>query len=288
MAILTYIVDQKYDQQRLDSFLRDKGGISSSVLKRAKNIPNGLTMDGTHIRTVDPVKAGSVVRIDTGEEVRSYHKCLIPVEVAYEDAHLIVYNKPSDMPSHPSKGHPFDTLGNVFAAGASTEGLTYRPINRLDKDTSGLVFAAKNQHAAWFYADRIQKTYLALVTGEVSEEQGRIDAPIEREEPDSIRRVVREDGQTAVSNYRVVGRYEGYTAVELVLETGRTHQIRVHMAHIGYPLLGDTLYGGSTEQITRQALHCMGAELLKEDGSKVVITAQLPSDMAKLTGDISL
>ncbi len=286
MAILTYIVDQQYDGQRLDSFLREKGGLSSSVIKRAKNIPNGLTMEGNHIRTIDPVKAGAVVRVDPGEEQRSYHKYHQPVEVVYEDDHLIVYNKPSDMPSHPSKGHPFDTLGNVFAAGESTEGLTYRPINRLDKDTSGLVFVAKNQHAAWFYADRIHKTYLALVTGSLAEEQGRISGAIERESPDSIRRMVREDGQPAVTNYRLLRRYEGYTAVALLLETGRTHQIRVHMSHIGHPLLGDILYGGSTERISRQALHCYEAVVLKEDGSQVVIKAQLPEDIARLTGDL--
>lgn len=288
MAILTYIVDPRYDNWRLDSFLREKGGLSGSVLRRAKQIPDGLTMNGEHIRTIDPVRAGATVRVDTGEEQRSYLPYHRAVEVAYEDEHLIVYNKPSDMPSHPSKGHPFDTLGNVFAAGESTAGLTYRPINRLDKDTSGLVFAAKNQHAAYFYPERIQKTYLALVTGSVTGEQGRIDGAIDREAPDSIRRTVREDGQPAVTNYRILGRYEGYTAVALVLETGRTHQIRVHMAHIGHPLLGDTLYGGSTEQIPRQALHCGEALLLKEDGSEVLIKAALPDDMAGLVEDLTL
>lgn len=288
MAILTYIVDARYEAQRLDSFLRDKGGLSGSVLKRAKQIPGGLTMDGNPIRTIDLVKAGAVVRVDTGEEQRSYHKCHRAVEVVYEDAHLIVYNKPSDMPSHPSRGHPFDTLGNVFAAGESTEGLTYRPINRLDKDTSGLVFVAKNQHAAWFFADRIQKTYLALAAGSFEEEQGQICGGIEREAPDSIRRMVRADGQRAVTNYRVLSRYEGYTAAALLLETGRTHQIRVHLSHIGHPLLGDALYGGSTELIARQALHCYEAVLLKEDGSEALIRAQLPGDMAGLARDLLL
>lgn len=282
MAVLTFVVGKEYDGERLDSFLRKQAGISSSVIKRSKNISGGLTIDGDHIRTVDKVWTGATIRVDTGEEFRSYHKSEITVDVAYEDEGLIVYNKPSDMPSHPSKGHPFDTLGNVFASGTTTAGLTYRPINRLDKDTSGLVFVAKNQHAASFFASRIHKTYLAVVTGNLSQDTGTIIGAIEREEPDSMRRIVREDGQHAVTHYKVLLRKDSFTMVELSLETGRTHQIRVHMSHIGHPLLGDTLYGGTTELIQRQALHCGKATILLENNETIDVFAPLPQDFSSI------
>ena len=161
-------------------------------------------------------------------------------------------------PAHQSCGHAADTLANVFAAHCDRLGvdLMYRPLNRLDRDTSGAVLVAKNRYAAAAVTNNFHKTYQAILLGAPPQPQGRVDAPIRREQPEQMRRIVAPDGQRAVTNYRVLAQAEGLSLVDFVLETGRTHQIRVHMAHLGCPVLGDGMYGQPSDRIARQALHC--------------------------------
>ena len=255
MAVLTFSVPSEWDKKPVGEFLRRAHGVSGTTLKLAKRIPDGITQNGIHVRTVDPACAGAQIRLVVDGETHSYRPLFLDVPVLYEDGFFAAFDKPAGLASHPSRGHPYDTMANVYAARPQTAGLVYRPLGRLDRDTSGVLLAAKNAHAA--YAARItEKRYLALLCGELPRVNGAIDAPIGREGEDTPRRTVRPDGQRAVTRWHVICAEKGFTLAELWLETGRTHQIRVHMAHLGCPLAGDALYGGRADLIERQALHC--------------------------------
>ena len=171
----------------------------------------------------------------------------IPLCVLYEDEYLLAVDKPINMPVHPSRGNSLPTLANAVRAYIGHP-FVFRAVNRLDRDTSGIVIIAKSQLAAAALSDSLkrgefEKKYLARVVGTPSISEGEIDAPIERESEGSMRRTVRADGKRAVTKYRVVKSEADTSLVELTLITGRTHQIRVHMAHIGHPLVADFLYG---------------------------------------------
>ena len=200
--------------------------------------------------------------------------------MVFENESVIVFNKPQGMPVHPSMNHYEDTLGNYFSA--LYPELTFRPVNRLDKGTSGLCIVAKDAHAASLLQGCCTKVYYAAAEGETPPE-GRIDAPIARERESIILRCVREDGQPSVTEYRRITFSGRYSLLEVRPLTGRTHQIRVHFAHIGHPLAGDDMYGGGLENITRQALHC-GSITFREPqtGEMMTVTAELPDDMAAL------
>ena len=220
----------------------------------------------------------------------------LTVPVAYEDENLVIFNKPSGMPVHPSIKHQGDTLGNCFSA--MYQGLTFRPINRLDKDTSGLCAVAKSAHSANFYSGKIDKVYYAVTEGSpvpTREIQGiawtetasgyRIDAPIGRAGESIIRREVRGDGQYAVTNYTIVKESERHSLVRVVLETGRTHQIRVHFSSVGHPLAGDDFYGGSLESCKVQALHCGEMSFPSFEGEKIKVCCPLRADMEALAAN---
>ncbi|MBQ6181013.1 MAG: RluA family pseudouridine synthase [Ruminococcus sp.] len=204
----------------------------------------------------------------------------LDVPVAYESGSVVVFDKPAGMPVHPSIKHQGDTLGNFFAARYPE--LTFRPINRLDRDTSGLCAVAKDAFAAKLLQGNIDKVYYAAVHG-VTDESGTIDAPIARERESIILRCVREDGQPAVTHFRRIAFNGRYSLEEIILETGRTHQIRVHFSSKGHPLAGDDMYGGSREDIGRQALHCgklMFREPLTDEA--VAVASELPREILSL------
>jgi 23S rRNA pseudouridine1911/1915/1917 synthase len=211
-----------------------------------------------------------------------------PLDILYEDEDLICLNKPAGLVVHPSHGHFADTLANYLAHYFLKNGEPHeiRTVGRLDKDTSGVICFAKSRTAAAIMAGQTgegaaQKTYLALAEGTFDENAGEVDAPISREYEEKIRRVVREDGAHAVTHYRVVTQYAGYALVRLSLETGRTHQIRVHMAHIGHPLLGDPIYGSARPGLARAALHAASISMKQPfTRQALMITAPLPEDMA--------
>lgn len=282
MATLEFTVPPEWDGKRLDAFLRTAHHFSGTTIKRAKNTEGGLTMDGSHIRTIDPLRAGAVVRVVAETQQRSYPPSAATADVLYADDDLTIFNKPAGMPCHPSKGHPYDTLANVFAARPDTRGLFFRPVGRLDRDTSGAVLCAKHAHAAYrlFGEDKPAKIYLAMITGALPQPYGVVDAPICRETEGSRRRCVRADGQRAVTHYKTLLVSAGLSLLALWLETGRTHQIRVHMAHLGCPLAGDGLYGGDCTVLPRHALHCYVLALTHPlSGATVRVVAGLPADM---------
>ncbi len=184
------------------------------------------------------------------------------------------------MPVHPSIRHQGDTLGNYFSS--LFPELTFRPVNRLDRDTSGLCVIAKNALAASSLQGECRKIYYAAVHG-IIEESGTIDAPITRRQQSIITRCVSPEGRRAVTHYRRLSFNEKYSLAEIVLETGRTHQIRVHFSHIGHPLAGDDLYGGLRENISRQALHCGNMSFTEPvSGELITVNAPLPEDIEGL------
>ena len=182
----------------------------------------------------------------------------IPLDVVYEDAFALVVEKPPHLAVHPTLNYPLDTLANGYAAWALRQGRSpvFRPVNRIDKDTSGLVLAAQNGYAAPLLAQRVEKLYYAVAEGELPLGPGVIDAPIGRQGESIIGRCVTPDGKPSRTEYTVLKAENGLSLAACVPVTGRTHQIRVHFASIGHPLAGDDLYGGSRARIGRQALHC--------------------------------
>ena len=265
------IINAHDDGKKLGEVLI-KRGVSRRLLTRLKRTEKGITRNGETIRTIDEVFKGDIVILNEQDEALLEPNGALKVEILYEDDQLIVFNKPPFMPVHPSIKHQGDTLGNFFAAKCS--GLTFRPVNRLDRDTSGCVIAAKNQYAAKALQGTYEKVYYAICHGIFNKRNGFVNAPIAREQESIIKRCVRSDGQSAVTRYEVISASEKYSLLKLSLENGRTHQIRVHMAHIGHPVAGDDLYGGSREDYPRQALHCGEVEFIHPiNGKKVKVTA---------------
>lgn len=274
-------------------FLR-QCGVSRRLVTKLKRVPMGITRNGELLRTVDVVQKGDVVVLKNLDEslLEPNENLLVPI--AYEDENLVIFNKPAGMPVHPSIKHQGDTLGNCFSA--MYPQLTFRPINRLDKDTSGLCAVAKNAHSANVYGGAIDKVYFAVTEGkpvpvksfdgikwtETAEGNYRIDAPIGRAGESIIRREVRSDGQYAVTNYTIMKCGKEHSLVRVVLETGRTHQIRVHFSSVGHPLAGDDFYGGSLECCKVQALHCGEMSFLSFDNKAITVSCPLREDMLAL------
>ena len=288
-----YQVEEKDDGRRLEHFLRDRG-FSRRLIISLKHTPLAMQIDGEHARTIDRVRTGNRVTVlfpdDHNESVPCEDK---RVPIVYQDESVIVYDKPPGMATHQTLRHPIGTLANVFAADMRRQGLdrTFRVLNRLDRDTSGLVVVAKDAHAAAALTrSKVQKTYYAVVSGVLPDESGTIDAPIARLHEGTTERCVREDGAHAVTHYRVLARGKDRTFVEVHLETGRTHQIRVHFRFLGHTLLGDDMYGGSREQIARQALHCGEVRFAHPvEGQMLEFRSNLPDDMqAILPGNVDM
>ena len=220
----------------------------------------------------------------------------IPLDVVYEDSDVIVINKPSGMVVHPAPGHADGTLVNalLYHCGASLSGIggALRPgiVHRIDRDTSGLIIAAKNDAAhqsltAQLSDHTLGRTYECIVTGNLREDAGTVDAPIARHPSDRKKMAVVPGGRNAVTHWEVIARYPGYTHVRCRLETGRTHQIRVHMAYLGHPILGDTVYGNKKEVpgLTGQCLHAVGLQFIHpRTGELVRLSCPLPEEFTRM------
>lgn len=233
-------------------------GYSRRIITQLKREPEHILRNGVHVRMVDRVCAGDRITVILAEERLLRANPLLQVGIVYEDADLILFDKPPAMPVHPSFAHANDTLGNFFAFHTQSRGerISFRPINRLDADTTGLCLVAKNPLAASVLAQQVQKEYTAVLCGEPVQDSGEINLPIARDPSNPVRRCVSKEGQPSVTRYEVLNRKNGYTLVRVQLVTGRTHQIRVHFSHLGYPLAGDSMYGGDCSRIGRQALCC--------------------------------
>ena len=261
--VLEYEIPSEYDGANITTVLKQHFKISTNLIKDLKKYKEGIQVNGEHKRVVDFVAKGDILKItirDTASE--NIVPTDIPLDIVYEDEDVLVINKLPNMPTHPSMGNYENSLANgvMYYYKSKGEERVFRAVNRLDKDTSGLMAVAKNSYIHARLGEEIQKKelkrkYMCIVCGDV-ERDGTVDAPIRRADGSVINRIVAPDGQRAVTHYRVIKRYGEYTLLEMKLETGRTHQIRVHMAYIGHPLVGDWLYGTEDHNIAkRQMLH---------------------------------
>ncbi|MCH5321944.1 MAG: RluA family pseudouridine synthase [Eubacterium sp.] len=254
MRVIEFEIKEKDNNRQIREFLRDFG-VSSALLTKLKRTENGITLNGNFARSIDEIHTGDRLSISI-ENDGKMPKPLVDnnVEMVYSDEDILVLNKPPMMPVHESRNHQGDTLANAAACYMDSD-TAFRSVYRLDRDTSGLVLIAKNELAASKLAGKIKKDYYA-VCGGVLTDSGTIDLPIKRMGDSIIKRGVFDDGERAVTHWNAVKNNGKNTLLKINLETGRTHQIRVHFSHLGYALLGDTLYGGNCEDIERQALHC--------------------------------
>lgn len=281
MRIIEFEITVSDDGRQIRDFLREFG-VSSSLLTKLKNTENGITINDEFARTIDRLYAGDRLKIAIESKGKMPSKLICSeVRAEYNDEDILILNKPAFMPVHESRNHQGDTLANA-AACYMDENNAFRAVYRLDRDTSGLVLIAKNELAAGKLAGNIKKDYYAVVSGELSG-SGTINLPIRRVRESIIERGVFDDGERAVTHWEAVDSKEGRTLIKINLETGRTHQIRVHFSHLGYPLLGDTLYGGDTSLINRQALHCKTVYFKHPVTSKsIVIDSDFPTDFKGL------
>lgn len=266
--------------QLLGNYLRTKCGISNGLLRKLKHTDGGILVNGNPAKVYENVVCGDEIVLTENEVCDLTANAALEAEAVYETDDLVVFDKPAGMPVHPSIRHRDDTLGNLFAARYPEN--VYRPVNRLDKDTSGLCIVAKNTRSAALLQGSGEKVYYAAVHG-ITDEAGTIDAPIAREQESIITRCVREDGKRAVTHYRRIAVSEKYSLLEIHLETGRTHQIRVHFSYTGHPLAGDDMYGGSPEDISRQALHCGKITFESPSGEGMIeVNSDIPQDIKNL------
>ena len=291
---LCYRITEESSGQTILQYLKNKGYSSSNVVA-LKKIEKSILVNGNWEHVTYKLKADDLLEIHYTEAASSENivPTPLPLSIVYEDEDILVINKSYDMPIHPSLNNYTNTLANAIMHYYTQKGenFTFRCINRLDRDTTGLVLLAKHGISAGILSMQMQKreihrTYLALVEGQFPNDSGTIDAPIARKEASIIEREVNfESGEKAITHYRVLQTSAvcDYTLLSLKLETGRTHQIRVHMQHIGHPLIGDTLYPSDCSRIHRQALHSSRLSFRHPiTAEEMNFYAELPNDMSRL------
>ena len=281
---------------RLDAFLSADGALTRS--QAARLIAEGrVRINGKPAAKSARLSGGETVTVDVPQlRETALPPQDIPLDVVYEDDDVIVVNKPTGLVVHPAPGHPDGTLVNALLhhCGDSLSGIggEKRPgiVHRIDRDTSGLIIAAKNDAAhlalsAQLKDHSLSRTYECLVTGNMKQDSGTVDAPIGRSSADRKKMAVVPTGRRAVTHWEVVARYPGVTHLRCRLETGRTHQIRVHMAHIGHPILGDTVYGAKkpVPGLTGQCLHATGLRFVHpRTGEPVELHCPLPPEFTAM------
>lgn len=256
---IDYTVPSEFDGRKAFTFLRGPCGLSMRIVRMLKYTENGMLLNGSPMRTIDFIKAGDTVSVFIPDDTVFIEPTKAEIDIVYEDEDILVINKTPFMAMHPTHNHQGDTLANAVAAYLAEKGksASFRAVGRLDKGTSGLVVCALNPLSASKLSGKVKKEYAALVKGELDGE-GSVDVPIYRPDPmKTLRACSYELGvEPALTRWRVEKKYEGATLISLRLETGRTHQIRVHMAHEGHPLAGDNMYGDFMPEIGHQLLHC--------------------------------
>ena len=295
---LTYTTENLIASLPVSRFLKQKGFSSQNLVQLKKN-PDAVLANGVPCFMNHVLQPGDTLTLHLREE-RSSEKIPpvdLPLDIVYEDADLMVLNKPAGMPIHPSMNNYYNSMANALAYYFEQQNcpFVFRCINRLDRDTSGLTIVAKHYVSAGMLSamiankavSGITREYLAIVKGSVQPPEGTITAPLGRKEGSIIERTVDfEKGEAAVTHYKVLDTKNGYSLVSLILETGRTHQIRIHMKYLGYPLIGDYLYNPDMERIQRQALHAWKLSFRHPiTGEMLDFAAPLPEDMAMVAGD---
>lgn len=289
---IDYIIDEDSAGLRVEQFLRRKR-YSGQNLSEIKRMPKSILVNGVHYYMRQELSTGDhlQVRICETQNSEKIPPTKLPLDIIYEDEDLLVLNKPAGMPIHPSLNNYTNSMANALAYYFQSQGkpFIFRCCNRLDRDTSGLTIVSKHLVSGSILSDmtkyrEVHREYLAIARGSVTPSEGTIQAPLGRKEGTIIERTVDwEHGEDAVTHYKVVKEANGHSLVSLRLETGRTHQIRIHMKYLGYPLIGDYLYNPDMEYMTRQALHSHHMEFTHPiTGENMSFTAPLPEDMVRV------
>lgn len=278
---------------RVDTLLRRDLGLSGTLIRRIKWLDDGILLDGQRVNTRALPVAGQVLSVRLSDPERRSGVVAMPgpLDIVYEDEDVIVLNKAPGVSVHPGPGHLYDTLGNFLIDYYDKTGVEgdFHPVHRLDRGTSGLMVVAKHPHAqevlkGQLHTDEFQRTYLAVCVGHPNPPSGIVDAPMGDVEGSLVEQQVRPDGKAARTKYETVEQTEEYTLLRLILDTGRTHQIRVHMAYLGHPLVGDFLYGQEDlNLITRPALHSAKLAFRQPITKKILnFSSPLPEDISNL------
>ena len=286
--IISYINED--ENLTLKEVLLDKLNFSVRSLSKMKRYKT-VKVNNEYIKPSEKIKKGDLIEVKIEEDMADFKPQNLDLPILYDDFDIIMVNKPPFMVVHPTKSHYENTIANgvTHYIMEKNEKVKVRFVNRLDMNTSGLVIVAKNPYAQFVLSsdmkeDKVEKMYIAVVKGVVKEDSGTINEPIYRPTDDSVKRIVHKDGQPSVTHFEVVERLKNATVLKLKLETGRTHQIRVHLNHIGHGIIGDELYGHVDEiLINRQALHAFSLRFkqprTRED---LEFKAPLPRDMEEL------
>ncbi len=291
-----YLVTVEDEGEKIKNIIKRQFSLSSRLMTKLKTGDCVFLNDSPVKLYVTPV-AGDIIKINFPYERSEFVPENIDINIVYEDSDILIINKQPGHVVHPTKGHPTGTMANGIMKYMidSAQSFKIRFINRLDMDTSGLLIVAKNSHcqdnlSKQMKNNRVSKEYIAIVKGIVSDDSGTVNAPIGRLYDDHVLRGVTPDGYPSTTNYKVIDRYEsGFSLLRLRLETGRTHQIRVHMNHIGHPVLSDSLYDEQVPDIiSRQALHAAYLSFVHPISGKLMeFDAPMPEDMCKAVSIIS-
>lgn len=281
---------------KVDTLLRRTMGLSGTLIRRIKWLEDGILVDGQRVDVRYVPKAGQVLSVRLSDPERRSGVVAAPgeLDIVYEDGDVVVVNKAPGVAVHPGPGHYDDTISNFLLDHYEKEGMEgdIHPVHRLDRGTSGLMVVARHPHAQEvlkqaLHGPGFRRSYLAVCCGVPQPRSGTIRAPIGRAEGALLAREVRPDGQSASTRYTVLRSGNGRSLVALELETGRTHQIRVHMAHMGHPLVGDFLYGREETAIARPALHAHQLSFRHPmTGAALDLIQPLPPDMEALTAQM--
>lgn len=288
MRQIEFTVTESFDGKKVYNFLRGYVKISTRLMRTLKRVDGGIMLGDKQGRTIDIIHTGDKITLNIPDDETAPIPIEYPLDIVYEDDDVMLINKPPTLAMHESHNHQGDTLANAVAGYLMKKGKSaaFRAVGRLDKGTSGLVICAFNAHSAARLAGRFDKQYIAVVRGNYTS-CGTIDKPIYRPDPIKTYRTVDIMGDRAVTHYEPIECKENYSLLRISLETGRTHQIRVHFASMGTPLYGDSMYGEADNRINHQALHCGRVTFVHPiSGQEITCEAEMPEDMKKLLEDL--